>query len=151
MRAAEAILLVHWLLTIWGCIVFPGAYAWSNFTILALGVWAVAQRDSVDAISMFLGGLAVTIFLDIIHISIFYPRASLSDTQRFSAGMAIVGALLKPVSCCFVYQMHRERGGERLLHTAFLGASQEHSAYQTIDSPEASDDLESRAHVPQGY
>ena len=31
---------------------FPGAYAWSNFTILALGVWAVAQRDSIDAISM---------------------------------------------------------------------------------------------------
>ncbi|XP_024605460.1 type-1 angiotensin II receptor-associated protein isoform X1 [Neophocaena asiaeorientalis asiaeorientalis] len=48
----KAILLVHWLLAIWGCIVFPGAYAWSNFTILALGVWAVAQRDSIDAISM---------------------------------------------------------------------------------------------------
>ncbi|XP_020950999.1 type-1 angiotensin II receptor-associated protein isoform X5 [Sus scrofa] len=48
----KAILLVHWLLTIWGCIVFPGPYAWANFTILALGVWAVAQRDSVDAISM---------------------------------------------------------------------------------------------------
>ncbi|XP_028343862.1 type-1 angiotensin II receptor-associated protein [Physeter macrocephalus] len=140
----QAILLVHWLLTIWGCIVFPGAYAWSNFTILALGVWAVAQRDSTDAISMFLGGLAVTIVLDIIHISIFYPRASLSDTARFSAGMAIVSALLKPVSCFFVYQMYRERG-------AFLGPSQEHSAYQTIDSPEVPADLESRAHVPQGY
>lgn len=31
---------------------FGGAYAWANFTILALGVWAVAQRDSLDAISM---------------------------------------------------------------------------------------------------
>lgn len=35
--------------------VFPGSYAWSNFTILALGVWAVAQRDSVDAIGMVSG------------------------------------------------------------------------------------------------
>ncbi|XP_036724660.1 type-1 angiotensin II receptor-associated protein isoform X3 [Balaenoptera musculus] len=140
----KAILLLHWLLTIWGCIVFPGGYAWSNFTILALGVWAVAQRDSIDAISMFLGGLVVTIFLDIIHISIFYPRASLSDTERFSAGMAIFSALLKPVSCFFVYQMYRERG-------AFLGPSQEHSAYQTIDSPEVPANLESRAHVPQRY
>ncbi|XP_059769144.1 type-1 angiotensin II receptor-associated protein isoform X1 [Balaenoptera ricei] len=164
----KAILLLHWLLTIWGCIVFPGGYAWSNFTILALGVWAVAQRDSIDAISMFLGGLVVTIFLDIIHISIFYPRASLSDTERFSAGMAIVSALLKPVSCFFVYHMYRERGGELLLHVgeasasgrlpnsplagpAFLGPSQEHSAYQTIDSPEVPADLESRAHVPQRY
>ncbi|XP_064350123.1 type-1 angiotensin II receptor-associated protein isoform X1 [Camelus dromedarius] len=52
----KAILLVHWLLTTWGCIVFSGPYAWANFTILALGVWAVAQRDSVDAISMVSSG-----------------------------------------------------------------------------------------------
>uniref|UniRef100_A0A8C3W3U0 Angiotensin II receptor associated protein n=1 Tax=Catagonus wagneri TaxID=51154 RepID=A0A8C3W3U0_9CETA len=140
----KAILLVHWLLTIWGCIVFTGPYAWANFTILALGVWAVAQRDSVDAISMFLGGLVVTIFLDIVHISIFYPRAGLSDTGRFGAGMAILSLLLKPFSCCLVYHMHRERGG-------FLGPSQEHSAYQTIDSSEGPANLDSRAQVPQGY
>lgn len=35
-----------------GCLAFSGSYAWGNFTILALGVWAVAQRDSVDAIGM---------------------------------------------------------------------------------------------------
>lgn len=35
-----------------GCLLFGGPYAWANFTILALGVWAVAQRDSIDAISM---------------------------------------------------------------------------------------------------
>lgn len=37
---------------------FSGPYAWANFSILALGVWAVAQRDSVDAISMVSGELA---------------------------------------------------------------------------------------------
>nr|XP_010955833.1 type-1 angiotensin II receptor-associated protein isoform X4 [Camelus bactrianus] len=140
----KAILLVHWLLTTWGCIVFSGPYAWANFTILALGVWAVAQRDSVDAISMFLGGLVVTVFLDIIHISIFYPRVGLSDTVRFSAGMAILSLLLKPFSCCLVYHMYRERGG-------FLGPSQDRSAYQTIASPEVPADPESRGSIPQGY
>ncbi|XP_010955833.2 type-1 angiotensin II receptor-associated protein isoform X6 [Camelus dromedarius] len=140
----KAILLVHWLLTTWGCIVFSGPYAWANFTILALGVWAVAQRDSVDAISMFLGGLVVTVFLDVIHISIFYPRAGLSDTVRFSAGMAILSLLLKPFSCCLVYHMYRERGG-------FLGPSQDRSAYQTIASPEVPADPESRGSIPQGY
>lgn len=35
-----------------GCIAFEGPYPWANFTILALGVWAVAQRDSIDAISL---------------------------------------------------------------------------------------------------
>uniref|UniRef100_A0A8D1R7S7 Angiotensin II receptor associated protein n=1 Tax=Sus scrofa TaxID=9823 RepID=A0A8D1R7S7_PIG len=155
----KAILLVHWLLTIWGCIVFPGPYAWANFTILALGVWAVAQRDSVDAISMFLGGLVVTIFLDIVHISIFYPRAGLSDTGRFSAGMAILSLLLKPFSCCLVYHMYRERGGRGgeppgpgpgIPWPGFLVPSQERSAYQTIDS-EVPADLESRPQGPQGY
>ncbi|XP_016061135.1 PREDICTED: type-1 angiotensin II receptor-associated protein isoform X1 [Miniopterus natalensis] len=149
------IILVHWLLTTWGCLTFGGPYAWANFTILALGVWAVAQRDSIDAISMFLGGLAATILLDIIHISIFYPRVSLTDTARFGAGMAILSLLLKPASCCLVYHMYRERGGELVLHAGFLGPSQEHSAYQTIDSPEVPAGLyasqEGKGYTPQGY
>ncbi|XP_045402081.1 type-1 angiotensin II receptor-associated protein [Lemur catta] len=144
----KVILLGHWLLTTWGCFVFSGSYAWANFTILALGVWAVAQRDSVDAISMFLCGLLATIFLDIVYISIFYPRAGLSDTGRFGAGMAILNLLLKPFSCCFVYQMYRERGG-------FLGPSQDRSAYQTIDSAEAPVDPfatpEDRGQTARGY
>ncbi|XP_049733890.1 type-1 angiotensin II receptor-associated protein [Elephas maximus indicus] len=151
----KAILLVHWILTTWGSIVFSGPYAWANFTILALGVWAVAQRDSIDAISMFLGGLVATIFLDIIHISVFYPRGDLTDTGRFGAGMAILSLILKPFSCCFVYHMYRERGGELLLHVGFLGPSPERSAYQTIDSPEASNDPfagpESRGQPGHGY
>ncbi|XP_053431667.1 type-1 angiotensin II receptor-associated protein isoform X2 [Nycticebus coucang] len=144
----KAILLIHWVLTTWGCINFSGAYAWANFTILALGVWAVAQPDSVDAISMFLGGLLTTIFLDIVHISIFYQLATLTDVGRFGAGMAILSLLLKPFSCYFVYHMYRERGG-------FLGPSQDRSAYQTIDSPEAPEDAfaipEGRGQATPGY
>ncbi|XP_006989116.1 type-1 angiotensin II receptor-associated protein [Peromyscus maniculatus bairdii] len=133
----KVILLVHWLLTTWGCIVFSGSYAWSNFTVLALGVWAVAQRDSIDAIGMFLGGLVATIFLDIIYISIFYSSFAITDTGRFSAGMAIFSLLLKPFSCCLIYHMHRERGGELPRRPDFFGPSQEHSAYQTIDTPDS--------------
>ncbi|XP_054435618.1 type-1 angiotensin II receptor-associated protein [Pteronotus mesoamericanus] len=151
----KMIILVHWLLTTWGCLLFSGPYAWANFTILALGVWAVAQRDSIDAISMFLCGLVATIFLDIIHISIFYPQSDLQDTGRFGAGMAILSLLLKPFSCWLVSHMYRERGGVLPLHAGFLGPSQEHSAYQTIDSPEAPADLyaglEGKGHAPQGY
>lgn len=64
----------------------------------------------------FLGGLVATIFLDIIHISIFYPRHELTGTGHFGAGMAILSLLLKPFSCCLVYHMYRERGGEFQLH-----------------------------------
>ncbi|XP_031423216.1 type-1 angiotensin II receptor-associated protein isoform X2 [Clupea harengus] len=114
----KAIVLVHWLLTVWGCMAWmPSSYAWGNFTMLAIGVWAIAQRDSIDAVLMFLLGMVVTIVTDIIHFGIFYPVAeSLAernrDTFRFSVGMSILGLLLKPVSCFFVYQMYRERGGD---------------------------------------
>ncbi|NXR26039.1 ATRAP protein, partial [Cinclus mexicanus] len=91
----------------------PVSYAWGNFSVLAVGIWAIVQRDSLDAITMFLTGLLLTVLTDIIHISIFYPsRDFLSDAKRFSIGMAIFSLLLKPVSCYLVYRMYRERGGE---------------------------------------
>ncbi|NWI69952.1 ATRAP protein, partial [Todus mexicanus] len=92
---------------------FPSSYAWGNFTVLAVGIWAIVQRDSLDAILMFLTGLLLTVLTDIIHVSIFYPSNNHpSDLKRFSLGMAIFSLLLKPVSCYLVYRMYRERGGE---------------------------------------
>ncbi|XP_056651749.1 type-1 angiotensin II receptor-associated protein [Monodelphis domestica] len=133
----KAIVLVHWLLTTWGCLTFSDSYAFANFTVLALGVWAIAQPDSLDAIIMFLVGLAITILLDIIYISIFYPRGhTLSDTEHFGTGMAIFSLLLKPLSCLFAYHMYRERGGEFILSVGSFGPLQERSAYQTIDPQE---------------
>ena len=33
-----------------GCMAWlPISFAWGNFSVLAIGVWAVAQRDSIDA------------------------------------------------------------------------------------------------------
>jgi len=63
-------------------------------------------------------GLAVTILTDIVHFGLYYAvgeiqyKGSATDLFRFSGGMAILSLLLKPVSCFFVYQMYRERGGE---------------------------------------
>lgn len=65
----------------------------------------------------FLLGMVVTVLTDIIHFGIFYPGNDMAigrstDVFRFSLGMAILNLLLKPVSCFFVYQMYRERGGD---------------------------------------
>ncbi|XP_061748111.1 type-1 angiotensin II receptor-associated protein isoform X3 [Nerophis ophidion] len=114
----KAIVVVHWLLTVWGCMAWlPSSFAWSNFSVLAVGVWAIAHRDSIDAVLMFLISMAVTILTDIIHFGIYYSLSDLAtekgrDVFRFSAGMAILSLLLKPASCFFVYQMYRERGGD---------------------------------------
>lgn len=75
-------------------------------------------RMSLFALSLqFLVGMVVTILTDIIHFGIYYPISDLAaergrDVFRFSAGMAILNLLIKPVSCFFVYQMYRERGGD---------------------------------------
>ncbi|XP_060096784.1 type-1 angiotensin II receptor-associated protein-like [Heteronotia binoei] len=110
----KVIVLAHWFLTVWGYMVqwLPSSYAWGNFTILGVGVWAIAQRDSVDAILMFLTGLLLTIVTDILHISLYYSdRSHLSDTARFSIAMAILSLLLKLLSCFFAYQTYQECGG----------------------------------------
>ncbi|XP_006782991.1 type-1 angiotensin II receptor-associated protein isoform X2 [Neolamprologus brichardi] len=109
----KAIVLVHWLLTVWGSMVWLSvAFTWANFSVLAVGVWAIAQRDSIDAVIMFLIGMILTILTDIVHLGIFYSLGDSSDLFRFGAGMTILNLLLKPISCFFVYQMYRERGGD---------------------------------------
>uniref|UniRef100_A0A8C9L7H0 Angiotensin II receptor associated protein n=1 Tax=Pavo cristatus TaxID=9049 RepID=A0A8C9L7H0_PAVCR len=100
-----------------GRIGFLASYAWGNFSVLAVGIWAIVQRDSLDAIVMFLAGLLLTVLTDIIHISVYYPlHGYLIDVKRFSMGMAIFSLLLKPGSCYFVYRMYRERGGEYIFN-----------------------------------
>ncbi|XP_022048317.1 type-1 angiotensin II receptor-associated protein [Acanthochromis polyacanthus] len=141
----KAIVLVHWLLAVWGCMAswLPMSFAWGNFSVLAVGVWAIAQRDSIDAVLMFLMGMIVTILTDIIHIGIFYPSGELGlgrgqDVLRFSAGMAILNLLLKPASCFFVYQMYRERGGDYNVNFGFPSVTRNRDDYQSIDHPDES-------------
>lgn len=152
----KAIVFVHWLLSVFACMYnwLPDAYHLSNFSVLALGVWAVAHRDSVDAIFMFMLGLAVTVVLDILLLALFYTSAEqlsektpLRDLFRFSGGMAILSLILKPLSCFFVYHMYVERGGECNLSLGFFTVSRDRSTYQTIDhtdTPAEQDKLPSR-------
>ncbi|XP_027858371.1 type-1 angiotensin II receptor-associated protein isoform X2 [Xiphophorus couchianus] len=116
----------------------PSSYAWGNFSVLAVGVWAIAQRDSIDAVLMFLMGMAVTILTDIVHFGIIYPQYPLVAAASFSAGMAILNLLLKPVSCFFVYQMYRERGGDYNINFGFPSVSRNRDAYQSIDQQDES-------------
>ncbi|XP_034389467.1 type-1 angiotensin II receptor-associated protein [Cyclopterus lumpus] len=137
----KAIVLVHWLLTVWGCMSWlPSSFAWGNFCVLAVGVWAIAQRDSIDAVLMFLMGMVLTILTDIVHFGIFYPlnEYAVENRFRFSAGMAILSLLLKPASCFFVYQMYRERGGDYNVNFGFPSVSRNREAYQSIDQQDES-------------
>uniref|UniRef100_K7FRQ7 Angiotensin II receptor associated protein n=1 Tax=Pelodiscus sinensis TaxID=13735 RepID=K7FRQ7_PELSI len=99
-------------------------------------LWVNQMSNQCPHVSdfQFLIGLLLTILTDIIHLSIYYPRGhNLTDLQRFTAGMAIFSLLLKPLSCFFVYQMYRERGGEYAFNLGFPTVSRDRSAYQSID------------------
>ncbi|XP_030041959.1 type-1 angiotensin II receptor-associated protein [Microcaecilia unicolor] len=142
----KAIVLVHWVLTTWACMYswLPSAYAWGNFTVLAMGVWAMAHKDSIDAVSTFLIGLLFSILSDILMFALYYESAEniasshvLRDLFRFSAGMAILSLLIKPLSCFFIYHMYRERGGEYNISLGFTNGNQDCSAYQSIDHQNA--------------
>ncbi|XP_026076553.1 type-1 angiotensin II receptor-associated protein isoform X1 [Carassius auratus] len=138
----KAIVLAHWLLTLWACSFpwLPTSYALGNMSVLAVGVWAIAQRDSIDAVLMFLIGLAVTILTDIVHFGLYYAIAERGKTDlfRFCGGMAILNLLLKPVSCFFVYQMYRERGGEYNVNFGFPKITRNRDAYESIDHQDQS-------------
>ncbi|XP_027023621.1 type-1 angiotensin II receptor-associated protein [Tachysurus fulvidraco] len=135
----KAILVVHWFLTVCGSIFWlPPSYIAANFSVLAVGVWAMAQRDSVDAVLMFLVGLLMTILIDIIHFAALYSLTS-SDLFRFCVGMAILSLLLKPLSCFFVYQMYRERGGEYNINFGFPTVTRNRDTYQSIDQQDQPD------------
>ncbi|XP_051531977.1 type-1 angiotensin II receptor-associated protein [Myxocyprinus asiaticus] len=142
----KAIVLVHWLLTVWACLFswLPYSYVSGNMSVLAVGVWAIAQRDSIDAVLMFLIGLAVTIMTDIVHFGLFYTQpeglsvSTMRDTFRFSAGMAILSLILKPVSCFFVYQMYRERGGDYNVNFGFPTITRNRDTYQSFDQQDQS-------------
>ncbi|KAM9299192.1 type-1 angiotensin II receptor-associated protein [Gastrophryne carolinensis] len=154
----KAIVYAHWLLTIFACTYswLPNAYYLANITVLAMGVWAIIQRDSVDAIFMFLVGLITTVVLDILLLALYYAGAELQtekttarDLFRFSGGMSILSLLLKPLSCFFIYHMYVERGGESNLGLGFLTASRDRSTYQTIDHAEAPPEPENK--MPSRY
>ncbi|CAH2320543.1 type-1 angiotensin II receptor-associated -like [Pelobates cultripes] len=130
----------------------PVTYYLANITVLAMGVWAVAQRDSADAILMFLIGLATTVITDILLFALFYAPAEAQyepttsrDLFRFAGGMAILSLIFKPLSCFFSYHMYRERGGECSVNLGFLNVSRDRSAYQTIDHLDSPPEQDSKA------
>ncbi|XP_063799946.1 type-1 angiotensin II receptor-associated protein [Pseudophryne corroboree] len=141
----KAIVFLHWLLSVFACTYpwLPNAYYLANFSVLAMGIWAIVQRDSVDAIFMLLVGLATTIVLDILILALYFASAEIAsestparDLFRFSGGMAILSLILKPLSCFFTYHMYVERGGDCTINLGFLTVSRDRSNYQTIDHPD---------------
>ncbi|KAM4704156.1 type-1 angiotensin II receptor-associated protein [Rhinophrynus dorsalis] len=155
----KAIVFMHWLLTIFACMFewLPSAYTLANHTVLAMGVWAIAQKDSVDAIFLFFIGLLSTVLTDILLFAMYFAvneqrteKTLFADLFRFSAGMAILSLLLKPLSCFFIYHMYRERGGEYNISLGFITVARDRSTYQSIDHTDSPAEQENKSQ-PRAY
>ncbi len=69
----------------------PPSYAWGNFSVLAIGVWAVAQRDSIDAVlmvSLCLDAFTQAAVLTPHHM---YRSLTLGPAMRIRANLFISG------------------------------------------------------------
>ncbi|XP_039264324.1 type-1 angiotensin II receptor-associated protein-like isoform X2 [Styela clava] len=108
----KLIVLIHWILVVWALVGFgTSAYGWCNITALAIGIWAIADRQSVDALFMFIMMQLFSIVVDIVILAVYFDGRG-TGVYKFSAAMCIINLILKPFSSVLLYQMYRDRGGE---------------------------------------
>nr|XP_002131411.1 type-1 angiotensin II receptor-associated protein-like [Ciona intestinalis] len=109
----KAIVLVHWILVMWTTLGWaPSSFLYPNLSVLIVGFWAVADKQSVDAVFMFIVMQIGSVIVDIVNLSLYFPPYNAVGQAKFSAGMAILNLILKPFSTILLYQMYSDRGGQ---------------------------------------
>ncbi|XP_039264323.1 type-1 angiotensin II receptor-associated protein-like isoform X1 [Styela clava] len=122
----KLIVLIHWILVVWALVGFgTSAYGWCNITALAIGIWAIADRQSVDALFMFIMMQLFSIVVDIVILAVYFDGRG-TGVYKFSAAMCIINLILKPFSSVLLYQMYRDRGGEYNINFGPHAPSYEH-------------------------
>ncbi|XP_071805724.1 type-1 angiotensin II receptor-associated protein-like [Asterias amurensis] len=141
--ALKVIVATHFLLTVWALLAsnfLPSGYLYMNTIITLTGLWSIAMQDNKDSVQMFFIFHLISILTDIIFLGVMFGPAQTKYCQdgnqrcsdfRFSAGMAIINLLIKPLSACFLFMELRRRGG---IYTSFPG-NPGSSGYENIDQP----------------
>jgi hypothetical protein len=119
----RVLILAHFVLVTWSTI---GATPWlgltflfSNYFAILIGLWAERDTHNAEACKLFLFALAFTILNDIISMGLEWSgedtRTSITGINRalfqWTAAMAIIHLLLKPVSCIFIFKELQNRAG----------------------------------------
>lgn len=84
----SCVLCVHYR----GCMAWLSvSYAWGNFSVLAVGVWAIAQRDSIDAVLMV--SLCIDSFMQaaILASCDTYRSLTIGTAMRIHANLFVCG------------------------------------------------------------
>ncbi|XP_046440665.1 type-1 angiotensin II receptor-associated protein-like isoform X3 [Daphnia pulex] len=109
--ALKAIFFIHLVFTTWGLQSdwAPTSYFFYNLLFLMVLLWGLHQQESVQPIVMAFYFDIICFILDIVNVGVFFPSRSGSTSRRFSAGMAIVNMLLRPLTAFFLYKIMGER------------------------------------------
>ena len=72
------------------------------------------DRDSSEPMFLYLGGTLLSIILDIIFIAAAFNSKlqTVSSLCKFSAAIAIIFLISKPLQAILLYHMFKERGGD---------------------------------------
>ncbi|XP_072040767.1 type-1 angiotensin II receptor-associated protein-like [Amphiura filiformis] len=139
----KIVVSVHFVLTVFAYMhpFLQPVYCYMNTIILLTGLWAIATPDSKDSVLMFVVFHAVSILMDIILLGVYYddgkkgvgcPDSDYCGRFRFSAAMAIINLLLKPVTLVVLGLEFRKRGGEYSM-PGFPGMPPATQGYENID------------------
>lgn len=115
--------LLHFLLSSWAMLsgfLAAATYLFTHLLVLAIGLWAMIDPASADAVIMFMASLAISIVNDIIMLGIYEPRghdlfedgdvsSGRRNEYRFALGMSITNLLLKPISMFLLFRIYQSR------------------------------------------
>ena len=82
-----------------------------NLMFLSCFIWSIALPQSEDSIFLCLATNILSIFLEIIILTVHYPSLTNSHTVEFSAVMAVFNLLLRLASSYILYQEWGDRKG----------------------------------------
>ncbi|XP_069675912.1 type-1 angiotensin II receptor-associated protein isoform X2 [Periplaneta americana] len=132
----KVVFLVHFILTAWGvqghwC---PMSYLFYNLMFFMILLWAIHHKEGDEPMQMAVAVSALSIFLDVIVISMYFPDSYRSE--RFSVGMAILNLIIRPVTTLVLYRIYVERASAAgaPLPTIFGVGATQRSPYEDIDS-----------------
>nr|BAN21045.1 unkown protein [Riptortus pedestris] len=89
----------------------PDSYLFYNLLFLLTVLWSIHNKDNVDSMQIAIGINLVSIFLDIITLAGYFPTTNRYGGEKFSASMAIINLLIRPVSLIFMSRNCNQRMG----------------------------------------
>ncbi|XP_033107592.1 type-1 angiotensin II receptor-associated protein-like [Anneissia japonica] len=131
----KGVVIVHFILTIWAsqCVWLSPAYQYMNLFLLIVALWAIGTPSSIDSIQMLLVLHVISIVMEVILISVYFPKyTDAGSTEfKFSAAMAIINLILRPITAVIIATHYRARGGE----TNIGFSNPTYKGYENFDNP----------------